>query len=103
MDEDEIERVIRKLLLLRGAGNSVSSEEVARVVGTTHGKAWRPLVKPVREVAVRMAGDGYIVIRKKGKAVDPVKLKGAYRIALPPPGPPQRPVSNAGDDNGADG
>lgn len=104
-DEDEIAQVIRKMILLRGTGATITGEDVARRLAAKHGKAWRPFLKPVREAAVQMAKDGEIAIRKKGKPVDLEKLKGAYRIgrATPdqpcPPCPPCTPAdSGDGDD-----
>ena len=47
-------------------------------------------MKPVRAVAVRLAREGRIEIRRKGKAVDPANFKGIYRIGLPSSGADDR-------------
>lgn len=81
MEEEDIARAIRKMLLLRGLGTTVTAAEVARVLAGKDARKWRHLMKPIKEVAAKLAADGEIVIMRKGKAVAPDKIKGVYRMA----------------------
>jgi hypothetical protein len=38
---------------------------------------------PVRQAAIMLAEQGFVVIYRKGKSVDPRNFKGVYRIGLP--------------------
>jgi hypothetical protein len=67
----------------RGPGKTICPSEVARAIGGDHPDGWGPLMKPVRKVAVALAHEGRISIRRKGKPVDPDDFRGVYRLALP--------------------
>jgi hypothetical protein len=69
----------------RGAGKSICPSETARGLAGASTEAWGPLMGPIRKVAVRLAGEGKIVILRKGRVVDPAHFKGVYRLALASP------------------
>lgn len=76
----KIEEAVDSLVASRGAGKTVCPSEIARYLGGSDEKVWRLLMKPIRSVAVSMAHEGRIAIRRKGKIVDPDNFKGVYRI-----------------------
>ena len=45
--------------------------------------AWRSHLQDVRRAAVKLAGEGRLVIYRKGKPVDPQDFRGVYRIGAP--------------------
>ena len=84
VDESEIETAILRLVAERGDEKSVCPSEVARALGGPQPDAWRPLMQPVRRVAVRLTRQGRIAILRKGQPVaDPDGFKGVYRLATP--------------------
>lgn len=82
--DEEIETTILRLVAQRGPDKSVCPSEVARAIGGPDQDCWRPLMQPVRSVAVRLAKQGRIAILRKGRAVaDPGDVKGVYRLGTP--------------------
>jgi hypothetical protein len=81
-----IETTLLRLLAERGAGKALDPTEAARALGGPHPDGWGPLMQPIRQVAVRLAAQGRLVILRKGKPVDPTAFKGIYRLALPAEG-----------------
>jgi hypothetical protein len=81
-----IETTLLRLLAERGAGKALDPAEAARALGGPHPDGWGPLMQPIRQVAVRLAAEGRLVILRKGKPVDPAAFKGIYRLALPAEG-----------------
>ena len=75
-----IEATIFTLLTARGPGKSICPSEAARVVDA---EGWRRLLPQVRGVAVGLARAGRLEITRHGKAVDPDRFKGVYRLRLP--------------------
>lgn len=73
------------LVTARGAGKTISPEDVARALGGDHPDGWSPLMIPVRKVAVKLAQEGKVAIYRKGKPVAPDDFKGVYRLGLPRP------------------
>ena len=65
------------------AGKSVCPSEVARAINGNDEKAWRLLMKPIRQQAVILADQGEISIIRKGKLADPHDFKGVYRLGAP--------------------
>ncbi|WP_237154230.1 DUF3253 domain-containing protein [Oryzibacter oryziterrae] len=57
-------------------------DAVARAIGGKDEKVWRRLMKPVKDEAVRLAKDGKVVLLRKGKPIDPDRIKGLYSIRL---------------------
>ncbi|WP_244447143.1 DUF3253 domain-containing protein [Hoeflea sp. BAL378] len=76
---------ILDLLRLAGPGKSISPSDAARALAGSDEQQWSRLMKPLRTVAVEMAKEGEIEIRRKGKTVDPSGFRGVYRLALPGP------------------
>ena len=76
----DLSETILSMLGARGAGKTICPSEVARAIAGQDEKQWRLLMKPIRAEAVRLAGEGRLTIRRKGKLVDPANFKGIYRI-----------------------
>ena len=83
IDPAAIEDTLLRLVTERGAGKTVDPTEAARMLGGDHPDGWGPLMQPIRRVAVRLAGEGRLVITRKGKPVDPADFKGVYRLTAP--------------------
>ncbi len=73
---DHILRLVENL----GPGKTICPSDVARA---EREEDWRPLMKPVRRCAQRLARAGRIAIYRKGKPVDPETFKGVIRLGLP--------------------
>ena len=68
---------IQLMLDLRGNGKIICPSEVARKLDST---SWRDHMENVHEVVISMVEAGMVIITQKGKPVDPLTRKGAYRI-----------------------
>ena len=77
-----LHRTIIRLVTERGASKTICPSEVARHIAGSDEKAWRLLMKPIRAEAVRLADEGRVTIKRKGKPVDPHDFRGIYRISL---------------------
>ena len=64
-------------------GKSLAPQDVAMALAGRNEKEWSKLMKPLRQAAIALAGEGRIVLLRKGKPVTGDGLKGLYRIALP--------------------
>lgn len=64
----------------RGPDKTVCPSEVARAIAGQDEKAWRLLMAPIRAEAVKLADEGRLTIRRKGRVVDPSDFKGIYRL-----------------------
>ena len=74
-----------------GPAKSISPEDAAQSLAAQALAAeWRPLLGPVRRVAVGLAQDGRIDILRKGKPVDPAEVRGVIRLRLRTAGPDAR-------------
>ncbi len=73
-----IEASILALTQERGPGKSICPSEVARALKPE----WQALLPAVRRAAVRLAQAGRIEILRKGKAVDPLTVKGVIRLRV---------------------
>ena len=82
VDEATLRETILRLAAARGSDKTICPSEVARELRGSDEKAWRLLMKPIRREAVRLADEGAVTIRRKGRAVDPHDFKGIYRIAI---------------------
>lgn len=82
---DAIGETIISMLGERGPGKTICPSEVARALGGSDEKVWRLLMSPIRAVAVGMADAGRVVIKRKGRVVDPHDFKGIYRIGVADP------------------
>lgn len=83
--ESEVRETILALATERGPTKTICPSEAARSLAGRDEKAWRLLMKPIRAEAVRMADEGLIEIRRKGRPVDPHDFRGIYRIAIRSP------------------
>lgn len=83
---------IRDVLLLMAAespsGKPIGPDAVARAIAGKDEKVWRRMMKPIKEEAVRLAKDGKVILLRKGKPVDPDRVRGLYRIRLRAEGEP---------------
>ena len=79
---DELRATILALAAARGPDKTICPSEAARALAGPNEKAWRRLMKPIRAEAVRLADDGLVEIRRKGRPVNPRDFKGIYRIAI---------------------
>ena len=76
---EAIEMAVRQ----RGADKTICPSEVARTLVGSDEKLWRLLMKPIKIEAMRLASEGRVDIRRKGRSVAPIGVKGIYRIGLP--------------------
>ena len=82
--ESEIEATMLRLVAERGADKTVCPSEVARALGGPRPEDWRPLMQPIRHVAVRLAGQERVAILRKGvPVVDLETMRGIYRLGMP--------------------
>lgn len=80
---EEIEATILALVDERGAGKTICPSEAARAIAGDHPDNWSRLMEPVRQAATRLMKRGRVVIRRKGRPVDPDDFKGVYRLSGP--------------------
>ena len=66
----------------RGPAKTICPSEVARHLLGSDEKAWRLLMKPIRRETVALADEGRVVVKRKGRVVDPQDFRGIYRIAI---------------------
>ena len=83
-DRTELRKTILALAGERGPLKTICPSEVARHLAGSDEKAWRLLMKPIRAEAVGLADEGLLVIKRKGRTVDPHDFRGIYRLAVPP-------------------
>jgi hypothetical protein len=81
--EEVVAALVLELTAQRGEGKTICPSEVARALGGDHPDGWGPLMPAVRRSAVRLMKAGQVVIRRKGRPVDPDDFRGVYRIGLP--------------------
>ncbi len=79
--ESDVEQTILDLARQRADGKSIDPSDAARALAT--GDGWQRVLPLVRRVAVRLAGEGRLIIYRKGKPVDPADFRGVYRLGLP--------------------
>jgi hypothetical protein len=72
---------IRALLWHRRPDATICPSDAARAVG---GDSWRDLMDTAREVAAGLAGQGVIVVRRRGADVDITTVTGPVRLARGP-------------------
>ena len=81
-ESDALRATILALAAARGPSKTICPSEAARALAGPDETAWRLLMKPIRAEVVRLAEDGLVTIKRKGRAVDPRDFKGIYRIAI---------------------
>ena len=79
IDPDRIRDAIIALCTARGVDKSICPSEVAQALD---GEAWRSHLSRVRSVAADLARQGRIDILRKGKPIDPDRVKGVIRLRL---------------------
>jgi hypothetical protein len=83
---------IRDVLLLMAAeaidGKPIAPDAVARAIAGRNEKVWRRLMKPVKDEAIRLAKEEKVILLRKGKPIDPDRVRGLYRIRLRGEGEP---------------
>ncbi len=77
--DDKIEQEILRQV---AAARSVAPRDVAMAV-TPEGQDWRSFLSRIREISVRLHGEGRLVLVRKRKSIAPSALKGVYRLAAP--------------------
>ena len=83
VSELELERVVLELVEARGPGKTICPSEAARAVAGSDPQVWSRLMPAIRRVAVRLMKSGHVVLRRKGRPVDPDDFRGIYRIGPP--------------------
>jgi hypothetical protein len=78
-----IEAEILRLVDERGPDKTICPSEAARSFAGPAGDEWGAMMPLVRRAAIRLAGEGRLVISRKGKPVDPHDFKGVYRLGAP--------------------
>lgn len=79
---EQIDEHILSLVNARGLGKTICPSEVARAIRPDN---WRPLMKKVRQSAIRLADTGDISIYRKGKPIPTDEVRGIIRLGLPAP------------------
>lgn len=86
-----LEAAIVELLVARPASSTICPSEAARRVtppddagDDADDESWRDLMEPARAAARRLVADGRVVIKQRGRVVDPSTAKGPIRIARGP-------------------
>jgi hypothetical protein len=77
-----VEAAILRLTRERGPTGSVCPTEVARALVPGEGDAWRQKLSAVRRKAAEMAATGRIEILRKGKPIDPARMRGVIRLRV---------------------
>lgn len=83
---DPIESAIfEKLARIDPNGDNGKSIEPAEVAKALQPEQWQRLLPKVRATALGLMRQGRLTITKKGKAIDPVAMKGVIRLRHPTP------------------
>lgn len=64
-------------------GEGKASIEPAEVAKALQADQWQRVLPKVKTTALGLMRQGRLVITKKGKAIDPSKMKGVIRLRLP--------------------
>lgn len=76
--DERLEHAILDLLEQRDEGATICPSEAARVVGSA--EAWRELMEPARQAAVRLVAERKVEVTQAGTVVDPTTARGPIRI-----------------------
>lgn len=80
MSDRQIEDCLLALAQARGPDKSFCPSDAAKALA----EDWRPLMKPVRQAALRLMDQGRLAILRKGKRVtEPEAVRGVIRLAHP--------------------
>lgn len=77
-----IHECVVELLEHRGPDETICPSEAARILGGELNVEWRDLMRPVRDVAARMADQGSIDILQSGRPIDIRHARGPVRLRL---------------------
>jgi hypothetical protein len=77
-----IHECVVELLEHRTFGDTICPSEAARILGGELNVEWRDLMRPVRDVAARMADQGRIDVLQSGHPVDIRNARGPVRLRL---------------------
>ena len=69
-----------------GPAKTICPTDAAKTYSAARGEdalGWRSHLQEVRRAAVKLAGEGRLVIYRKGKPVDPENFRGVYRLGAP--------------------
>jgi hypothetical protein len=83
IDPTVVETAILRMVGERGPDKTICPSDAARSVAGNAVEAWGPLMQPLKRVAMRLATEGRVVLYRKGRVIDPMDVKGIYRIGLP--------------------
>ena len=79
--DNRIDSAILEHLASCAAHKTICPSQVARTLAGSDEKKWRLLMKPIRARAIALARTDRLVIKRKGKPVDPNEaFKGIYRL-----------------------
>ncbi|MET0257688.1 MAG: DUF3253 domain-containing protein [Methylobacterium sp.] len=81
MKAKAIRAAILAMTAERGVDKTICPSEVARALAGPNETEWSRLMGPIRVEAVRLADEGLVVVKRKGRVVDPHDFKGIYRLA----------------------
>jgi len=88
----DIEGRILTLLTQRALSASICPSDVARSLSDDEAE-WRALMPSVREVAVKLAQEGRVLITQRGATLNPdVSTRGPIRLRRGPRFPAQEPI-----------
>jgi Protein of unknown function (DUF3253) len=68
-----------------GPGSSICPSDVARALAGGETGPWRPLLGPVRQVALILQREGRLEILRKGKPVPSAEVRGVIRLRAATP------------------
>jgi hypothetical protein len=77
---DPIEAAILEKLAKLGPGKSIEPADVAKEMEP---ERWQRMLPKVKTVALGLMRQGRLTITKKGKPIDPSRMKGVIRLRLP--------------------
>lgn len=75
--------ILARLAKVDPQGLGKASIEPAEVAKILQPDQWQRMLPKVKTTALGMMRQGQLVITKKGKAIDPAKMKGVIRLRLP--------------------
>lgn len=77
------EAILMRLAKVDPQGLGKASIEPAEAAKALQPEQWQRILPKVKATALGMMRQGKLVITKKGKAIDPAKMKGVIRLRLP--------------------
>lgn len=76
------EAILARLAKVDPQGLGKASIEPAEVAKALQAEQWQRILPKVKTAALGMMRQGKLVITKKGKPIDPAKMKGVIRLRL---------------------